>query len=290
MAWATVRPSGIVAYSVVIIPPADSSGWTSNRRTYLASSSSINSSNWALDSGGRSASRSAASSGSISSNTSAARSRSNSSSTATCNSGSISSRVSAMVSLSRAYINSRPVCRSRSLTISAMSAGCSLLIFSREMRSLTGASACKGATTSQEMIVWADPGLSTERRACTGRSIPSRRNNPRPPTSTPTRQYRSRTRANCKSFTRTTRRPSMSTICRSRTWRPSHSSSPLSWYSFNSEAFTVSNISGFSQPSCSLAMKCGPSWPLENAKAQIGGYTVSTSAMSTSRHLPILSP
>ena len=193
-----------------------------------------------------SASRSAASSGAIASRMSEARSTSRRSRMEACICGSsISSRVSAAFSSSRAAKTALRSSGPSSWTMSAMSAGCSRASLVWAMRSLTElTSLLTGSTASQEISFW---GQSRPRAALARRPIPSnpiRRISPRPPMSTPTSSMVPSTWESWRSLTRTTRRPSMSTICLSSTWRDSQSSlSARVWgWSALSSSFRLSSL------------------------------------------------
>src|SRR3984893_9942352 len=138
---------------------------------------------------------------------------------------SISSSVSAAFSSSRAAKTALRSSGLSSLTISAMSAGWSLASLVWAIRSLTElTSVFTGSTASQEISFC---GQSSPRAAVRRRpspSSPTRRASPRLPISTPMTSIAPSTWESCRSFTRTTRRPSMSTICLSRICRASQSS------------------------------------------------------------------
>ncbi len=138
---------------------------------------------------------------------------------------SISSRVSAAFSSSRAAKTALRSSGLSSLTMSAISAGCifaSLLWAIRNLTELT--SVLTGSTASQEISFCgqSSPKADVIRRPTP--SSPTRRASPRLPISTPMTSIDPSTWESCRSFTRTTRRPSMSTICLSRICRASQSS------------------------------------------------------------------
>ena len=163
----------------------------------------------------RSATRSAASSGDISSRMSAARSGARSSRTSTWVSGSISSIASAAASSSRA---ARTPARSRGASwsmIVARSAGMQL-----GQAGVRDAQLDRGdARLDRVDVLPVDVALRGRQAAGCGPGsgtrprCPSRRSSPAAPTSTATRWSLPSTSSSRRSLTRTTLRPSMSTIC-----------------------------------------------------------------------------
>src|SRR3989441_7292411 len=209
-----------------MIPPAESSGYVRSSSTSCASSFSMSSTSSSRRSSGRSCRRSAASSGSISSRMSAARSSGRSLTIAACISGSTSAMVSAAVSRSSCWKTATRSSAVISSTMSAMSAGWSSASFPCGTVRRTGAPVVsRRSTRCQGMIPRGSRRPASPATRSATLSAPTLRRRPRRPTSAPTRRSWPSCSASCRSFTRTTLAPWVSTICLSRRSRARRSAS-----------------------------------------------------------------
>src|SRR3989454_9758959 len=209
-----------------MIPPAESSWYVSSSSTSSASSFSMSSTSSSRRSSGRSCRRSAASSGSISSRMSAARSSGRSLTIAACISGSTSAIVSAAVSRSSCWKTATRSSAVISSTMSAMSAGWSSASFPCGTVRRTGAPVVsRRSTRCHGMMPRGNRRPASPATRSATLSAPTLRRRPRRPTSAPTRRNWPSCSASCRSFTRTTLAPWVSTICLSRRSRARRSAS-----------------------------------------------------------------